>query len=59
MALKKKPLPKITCPVCDEKFQPTSKFQKYDSNVCVQKAYRFRVAQKLERLERLEKGAAP
>lgn len=58
MALKRKQLKQITCPVCDKKFQPTKKGQKYNSNLCAMKAYRHRVAEKLERLERLEQKAS-
>ncbi len=58
MALKRKPLRKITCPVCDKRFLPTNKRQKYDSNLCAMKAYRFRVAEKLDRLEQLEQQAS-
>jgi len=56
MALKRKPFKKITCPVCDLRFRPTKKWQKYDSPVCAMRAYRFRVAQKLEQLEEQKAG---
>ena len=58
MALKRKRLKKRTCPVCDKRFQPTNPRKIYDSNLCAMKLYRWRVAQKLERLAELERGAA-
>jgi len=58
MTLKRKALPKRICPVCGTRFQPTKKGQIYDKRtICGMKAYRFRVAQKLERLEQLEARA--
>ena len=54
MGLKTKRLRKRTCPVCDRRFQPINPRQLYDSHVCGQKIYRYRVAQKLERLHQLE-----
>jgi len=51
MALKKKLLPKKTCPVCDKVFQPTKKWQVYDSSKCSQKAFRHRIAERLEKLD--------
>jgi DNA repair exonuclease SbcCD ATPase subunit len=51
-------LPKVACPVCGTKFQKTRKDQIYDTNKCNQKAYHTRLRAKLERLERIEKGAA-
>ena len=58
MALKIKPLKKITCPVCDRRFKPTNKRQIYDDHLCAMRAYRHRVAMKLERLEELERRSA-
>lgn len=59
MALKKKILPKKVCPVCDKTFQPKTSWQLYDKASCTQKAFRHRIAERLQRLDKLDsKGAA-
>ena len=57
MALKRKVFKRV-CEVCDKRFQTGNKRKIYCSHLCGVKAYRYRVAQKLERLERIEQGVA-
>jgi hypothetical protein len=51
-------LGKATCPVCGERFQQRRRNHTYCKSACTQRAYHFRLRQKLDRLEALEKKGA-
>lgn len=55
--LKRKLLKKRICPVCDAHFRPTNPRQMYDKRkICGQRAYRFRLMEKLQRLQEFEQA---